>query len=95
MDRARLHDMERFRDELKARQATETDSDFAARLGMSQGYWTRVKNGQRPLTIPVAVRAIALWPELRAVYLAEVEADLDAMLAQLRTTGTPNDSAGP
>lgn len=68
--------MDAFGEQLRARQAGLGDADFAARLGISQSYWTRIKHGQRPVTLTVARAAIAQWPDLEAVYLDGVRAAL-------------------
>lgn len=74
--------MKRFREQLKAKQGTEYDRDFAARLGVSRAHWTRLKLGKRPFTLTILSAAIRLWPDLGPVYLEDV-----------RDTGTPPDQA--
>ena len=69
--------MDRFTDELQARRgADETDREFAARLGIDQGNWSRIQQGKRRVGQRVAARAIALWPELEPIYLESVRAQL-------------------
>ncbi len=41
-----------------------TDTDFAAKLGVTREWWNKVKNGNEPLTANVQLAAIRTWPEL-------------------------------
>lgn len=41
-----------------------TDGELAARLGISRWLWNRIKNGHKPVTSEVAVRAAGAFPEL-------------------------------
>jgi transcriptional regulator with XRE-family HTH domain len=41
-----------------------TDQQMADRLGCSRTYWNLIRNGHRPLTHGMAVRAAGAWPEL-------------------------------
>lgn len=68
--------MDDFRDQLRAKQASENDDQFAARLGVSRSYWTRLRTKTRPITAKVARRAVAQWPDLEDAYLADVRATL-------------------
>jgi len=75
--------MDRFAQLIQARQqAGETDRDFARRLGIDQGNWSRILHGQRRVPRSLAARAIALWPELGQVYLAEITATDGARCAK-------------
>lgn len=41
-----------------------TDGQMAARLGLSRPQWNLIRNGRRPLTNAVAMRAAGAFPEL-------------------------------
>lgn len=41
-----------------------TDGQMAARLGLSRPQWNLIRNGRRPLTHAVALRAAGAFPEL-------------------------------
>lgn len=41
-----------------------SDGAMARRLGCSRPYWNLIRNGKRPLTHEIAVRAAGTWPEL-------------------------------
>lgn len=52
------------------RRESLTDSQMAARLGISRPTWNLVRNGHRPLRDEWAMRAAGEWPELTADLLA-------------------------
>lgn len=71
--------MDRFAALIEARRAvTETNRAFAGRLGIDPGDWWRIRHGVRRVPRGLAARAIALWPDLEAAYLAIVADDLRA-----------------
>lgn len=41
-----------------------SDRQMALRLGCSRPYWNLIRNGKRPITHEIAVRAAGTWPEL-------------------------------
>lgn len=41
-----------------------TDAQMALRLGLSRPQWNLIRNGRRPLTHAVALRAAGAFPEL-------------------------------
>lgn len=49
--------------EIQRREA-RSDGYMAVRLGCSRPYWNLIRNGKRPLTHEIAVRAAGTWPEL-------------------------------
>ena len=51
-----------------------TDGQMAARLGLSRPQWNLIRNGRRPLTHAVAVRAAGAFPELTRA-LIDIAAD--------------------
>jgi transcriptional regulator with XRE-family HTH domain len=74
---------ERLRRELIRRQAGSSGRDFARRLGISESYWSLIKRGERPLTLPVIERALREFPELAPLFAAELaQRDADWLAAQ-------------
>lgn len=49
---------------------------MAQRLGCSRPYWNLIRNGKRPLTHELAVRAAGTWPELTRHLLDMAEASV-------------------
>ena len=47
-----------------------TDGRMAALLGLSRPQWNLIRNGRRPLTDAVAMRAVGAFPELTRDLLA-------------------------
>lgn len=78
--------MDRLTDEIKARREPgEPDSHLAQRLGISRSHWGHVQAGRRSVTAALAARAIAIWPDLEPIYLAEVQRKLRGAGAQAQT----------
>lgn len=64
-----------FSDQISARREPgELDAQLARRLGISRSHWRHIQAGRREVSTAVAARAIALWPELGPLYLAELTA---------------------
>ena len=61
---------------LEERQHEEqlTGRAMAARLGMREQEWSRIRNGHRPLGPLQRERAMAAYPELRALLFEEAKA---------------------
>lgn len=53
-----------------------TDGEMAFRLGCSRPYWNLIKNGNRPMTHDLAVKAAGAWPELTRHLLDMAEASV-------------------
>lgn len=52
---------------------------MADRLGCSRAYWNLIRNGRRPLTHAMAVRAAGAWPELTRQLLDIAEASVKSV----------------
>ncbi len=56
-----------------------TDGQMAASLGVHRSQWNLMKNGHRPLTHDVAVKAAGAWPELTRHLLDIAQASASAV----------------
>ena len=45
--------------------------EMALRLGMTETYWSHIRNKRRPLSLKVIRRALAVYPDLAYPFLAE------------------------
>lgn len=61
-----------------------TDAAMSARLGISRPQWNLIRNGRRPLTHQVALRAAGAFPELTRA-LIEMAADSVSTPTNTRT----------
>jgi len=66
--------MERLSDLIKARLPGERNSCIAAKLGISRSHWRHIQAGRRPVSLALAARVLAIWPDLGPTFLAEVTA---------------------
>lgn len=64
-----------------------SDGRMAAYLGCSRPYWNLIRNGKRPITHEIAVRAAGTWPELTKHLLDMAE---DSVMS---VTNTPRTAA--
>lgn len=68
------------------------DEDMADRLGIPRPVWNRIKNGHRPLTDRIALRAAGQWPELSKDLLDRATASVNVVTEQARVSGeNPDD----
>lgn len=65
--------------QLRDRQVVEgwTVERMADEIGISAPYWSLLRQGQRPLTLPLLRRILARFPEYEAAVRAEVQRVLD------------------
>lgn len=62
-----------------------SDGAMAHRLGCHRSYWNLIRNGKRPLTHEIAVRAAGTWPELTRHLLDMAEESVMSVANSPRT----------